>query len=257
MESKLFETIYNNLKKRVDWCNTNLSPIKSKDDLANLTVKRYQEILNKCKSLISDMDKIYTELNHIYGMGNLTVQQQSKLVSMMRKFTKYRSDIKSLASHKDIHSLPTIPTISSYQLSILASGVLTSNGEIINVPNNVDNKVKVVDNKVDVVDNEDDTTNLLPYYYFDKVKEADRLNIKVDITDQENIQNVFKTVGLATGQKMGTEIRFRNLIFKLGEHYGINWELDTPGNVIGKIVADTEYKNNVIKRFRKLIKIGA
>ena len=235
MESKLFETIYNNLKSRVDWCNKTLGPIKSKADLEKMSLKKYQAILKMCKTLMSDMDKIYTELNHIYGMGNLTVQQQSKLISMMRKFTNYRSDIKCLASHKDINSVPNIPSTSTYQLSVLADTVLSRSVRC-------DKSNKETDNT--------EINNILPYYSFEG---SSKMKVTVDITDQENIKNVWKVVGLAMEQNVGTMNRFRNQIFKLGDHYGLKWDLVSPGKIVGTLVND---KHQRVARFRSLVKIG-
>lgn len=120
MDKILFETIYNNLKSRVEWCDINLGPITKKEDLENLSASSYIKIKNKCKEYLADMDKIYTELNHIYGMGNLTVRQQSQLYSIMKKFTNYRSDIKCLATHSDPNTLPSIPKSREYDLTVLA-----------------------------------------------------------------------------------------------------------------------------------------
>ena len=124
MESKVFEEIYNNLLKRVEWCDARIGPIKKKEDFNNLTVKDYLELLATSRTLQSDMDKILVETYHIIGMGNLTAKQQSQFISLLKRFLDYRSDLKMLASHKDAKSTPNIPTNSTYQLSILSNVTL-------------------------------------------------------------------------------------------------------------------------------------
>lgn len=127
MKKELFEVIEGNLNKRVDLCSKVLDHVLSTEDLLNLKVSELQWTINMSKSLLSDMDKIYIELHHIFGMGNLTVCQRSSLCSLMDKFSTYRSDLKAIASIVEVMNIPNLPTNSSYTLSVLGDFKLTSN----------------------------------------------------------------------------------------------------------------------------------
>lgn len=127
MKKELFEVIEGNLKHRVELCGKVLDHVLSTEDLLNLKVSELQWTINMSKSLLSDMDKIYIELHHIFGMGNLTVCQRSSLCSLMDKFSTYRSDLKAIASIVEVMNIPNLPTTSSYTLSVLGDFKLTSN----------------------------------------------------------------------------------------------------------------------------------
>ncbi len=128
MKKEQFDQIYNNLKERVDWCEEHLGPILCKDDLLKMTLKDYMELLNKCKKLMGEMDKIYAEWYHIIGMGSLSAVQQGKIFALIKKFSIYRSDIKCLSMNASSDTIPDIPTSSTYKLTVLGNFTLKSNG---------------------------------------------------------------------------------------------------------------------------------
>lgn len=121
MKKEYFDNIINNLQQRVDLAKKYVSPLNSKDDILNLTVKDLQTTVGVCRTLQSDMDKIYIDLHHIFGMGNLTVIQTSKLIKLMNEFVSYRSDIKALVQIDNLNLIPKLPTTSSYTLQVLDS----------------------------------------------------------------------------------------------------------------------------------------
>lgn len=126
MKKEYFDVIMENLQQRVDTAKNYLDDITTKDDLLQLPLKQVQETISICKVLQKDMDKIYVDLHHIFGMGNLSVIQSSKLISLMNEFVSYRSDIKAIASIKEINNIPNLPTTSSYTLTVLGDIKLTS-----------------------------------------------------------------------------------------------------------------------------------
>lgn len=126
MKKEYFDVIMENLQQRVDTAKNYLDDIITKDDLLKLPLKQVQETISICKVLQKDMDKIYVDLHHIFGMGNLSVIQSSKLISLMNEFVSYRSDIKAIASIKEINNIPNLPTTSSYTLTVLGDIKLTS-----------------------------------------------------------------------------------------------------------------------------------
>lgn len=125
MKKEQFEQVYENLEKRVTWCDKYLGPIKSKEDLLKLSLKDYLELISECKTLMSEMDKIYAELQHIHGMGNLSAMQQGKLLKLTNQFSTYRSDIKCLSANATLDKIPDIPTSAKYKLSVLGDFTLT------------------------------------------------------------------------------------------------------------------------------------
>lgn len=217
MEVKLFEEIYNNLMERANWCDTVLGPIKSKSDLENISVKQYLEMKDKCKTLLSDMDKIYTEFEHIIGMGNLTVQQQSKLLSAMRKFTNYRSDIKCIAAHSDANSVPTLPGLSTYQLSVLSNTTLVRG-----------------DRGQDVVVKKDKGNNKLPYIYYLNQNKT-QMVLEYCITNAEQKRQIAEDFAIAFGEVDPT---FYNNMSKLGNHNGLVFTTSQKGSTWMKTILE-------------------
>lgn len=199
MESALFEQIYGNLLTRATWCDENLGPIKCQDDFKQISVGKYFEILDKCKVLLSDMDKIYTEFEHIIGMGNLTVQQQSKLLSAMRKFTNYRSDIKAIASHTDPNSVPVLPGLSTYQLSVLSNTTLVRG-----------------DRGKDIVVEKDKTKKLSYVYYLNQNKT--QMVLEYCTTNQDQKRQIAEDFAIAFGK---VDESFFNSLNKTGNHHGL------------------------------------
>jgi hypothetical protein len=125
VEAAKFNLIYENLKSRVDWCDEHLGPILCKKDLLRLTLEQYIELIGRCKTLKSEMDKIYAEWYHIIGMGNLSAVQNGKLFALIKRFSLYRSDIKCLADNASMDKIPDIPTSSKYKLTVLGDFTLT------------------------------------------------------------------------------------------------------------------------------------
>lgn len=124
MDSKVFNEIMENLNKRVQWCDEHLGPLTSKENIEALTVGEYLKIKAQCKVYHSEMDKIYCEVRHLLTMADMTMVQQSKFLSALRRFSAYRSDIKCIDSHSDVNSIPNIPVKSTYTLSILSNVTL-------------------------------------------------------------------------------------------------------------------------------------
>ena len=126
MEDKIFKTICDNLNKRIAWCDSHIGILKKNGDIKNISVEDYMELLNQSKVYRSEMDKIYGEMNHLlYISGLLTVQQTSKLISLMKDFCIYRSDIKILSTHNSLLSLPDIPKNANYDFTTLFNGHIT------------------------------------------------------------------------------------------------------------------------------------
>lgn len=128
MEKEKFEKIINNLEERIEQCYSYLGYIVNKKDLEEITVNDLKNLITFCRSEQGKMDTILTtELYHILGMGNLTVQQQNKLISNLKKYMYYRSDIKAIACNAtDVTKLPDLPTNSEYKLTILGDFKLKS-----------------------------------------------------------------------------------------------------------------------------------
>lgn len=148
MDKEIFKTIEDNLNVRVTWCKDNLAHIKGPDDFKQLSIMQYNKLIDECKDMQSQMDKIYCEFRHLITMGNLTVRQQSSLCSLMREFSNYRTDIKIIAGKNKI-SIPDLPTVSTYKLSLLGNITLTSKprGEryFIVSEDDIENEVKAED----------------------------------------------------------------------------------------------------------------
>ena len=128
MEKEKFEKIINKLEERINYCAYRLDSVVTKEDLEKLTVSKLKDLIGFCRSEQGKMDMILTtELYHILGMGNLTVQQQNKLISKLKRYMCYRSDIKAIACNAvDVTKLPDLPTSSEYKLNILGDFKLKS-----------------------------------------------------------------------------------------------------------------------------------
>lgn len=214
MDKKLFETIYNNLKSRVEWCDNNLGKLTTKEDVENLTLKQFKAIKDKCVELQSDMDKIYTELNHIYGMGNLDVRQQSKLISMMKKFTIYRSDIKSIASFNKPGEIPNLVDRSEYKLSILADCKLVED-ERRGIKVEVSKDTSEIDRLI--------RNNKLPFIYYGYVSPNCRNQIELKVNKYDNkVVDEFKK-DMKTIFNQGVADNVINKICGSGQYLGLNW----------------------------------
>ena len=237
METKLFETIYGSLKKRVDWCDENLKPLHGNDSIQTLQVKEFSDMVVKATSYMSEMDKIYTEINHIYGMGNLTVCQQSKLMSMMNRFTSYRSDIKYLAGYNNVKSTPKLPEKSEYKLTTLADVTLVRYGDIC--------RVKVKEEKPKEVNTEINDSlkqtiitainNKLPYNIVHEADDVNVLEVRFDVDDVATVDQVNKDIANLLNESKPKRKNFLKQVCKLGDHYKFNWDVEGPGKMVGRI----------------------
>lgn len=199
MEQKIFDKICNNLGVRVKWCEENLKPILCKEDMEKISVSQYQNILKTARTYMSDMDKIYAELHHIvFVSGLLTVQQQSKIVSLMQRFCNYRSDLKVLSHHSCATAVPGIPADAEYDFSVLLKGKIKiarrgSNKKTVIIERQADVKEPTsIENSLlqEVVDKPD------TYYY---LGEDNKIHFRIDPEDDELMEKFRLDLGLALG----------------------------------------------------------
>lgn len=120
MEREQFKQIINNLEARLNACTEYLGNI---DSIDSLTIGQIKAIYEFCKTEQSLMDQIkHNELYHILGMGKLTVIQQMKFISLIKKYLAFSSTIKYCASCLKSISLDKtydLPNTAEYKLSVL------------------------------------------------------------------------------------------------------------------------------------------
>lgn len=237
MDSKLFETIYGNLEKRVNWCDEKLKPLHGNDSIQTLQVKELSDIVVTATSYMSEMDKIYTEINHIYGMGNLTVCQQSKLMSMMNRFTSYRSDIKYLAGYNNIKNAPKLPEKSEYKLTTLADVTLVRYGDICKVKVKEEKPKEVSDELNDALKQTliNAINNIQPYNIVHEADDVDMLEVRFSVDDFATVDQVNKDISTLLNESRPKRKNFLKQVCKLGEHYKFNWDVEGPGKLVGRI----------------------
>lgn len=133
MEKSLFKNILSIVNENIDECKKYLDKVKTTEDLKNLTINQLTELRNVCRKQQSRMDSVLKyEIYHLIGMGQLTIIQQTQFLSLIKKWTTYRGDIKTIASNLNtIDSLPTLPTESTYDCRVLRVK-LTSKGRVAN-----------------------------------------------------------------------------------------------------------------------------
>lgn len=133
MEKSLFKNILSIVNENIDECKKYLDKVKTTEDLKNLTINQLIELRNVCRKQQSRMDSVLRcELYHLIGMGQLTVIQQTQFLSLIKKWTTYRGDIKTITSNlTTIDSLPSLPTESTYDCKVLKVK-LTSKGRVAN-----------------------------------------------------------------------------------------------------------------------------
>ena len=133
MEKLLFKNILSIVNENIDECKKYLDKVKTTEDLKNLTINQLMELRTICRKQQSRMDSVLRyELYHLIGMGQLTVIQQTQFLSLIKKWTTYRGDIKTIASNlSTIDSLPSLPTESTYDCRVLKVK-LTSKGRVVN-----------------------------------------------------------------------------------------------------------------------------
>lgn len=127
MQKEIFEVIETNLQARIDACKKHLDHIQSTEDLSAISIKELIDLKYFCKNEQIDMtDIVMVDFYHIIGMGDLTVAQRNKFISMMNEYTSYRSDIKYISTIDNIEKLPKLPSRSSFRLHKLGDIILTS-----------------------------------------------------------------------------------------------------------------------------------
>ena len=133
MEKSLFKNILSIVNENIDECKKYLDKVKTTEDLKNLTINQLIELRTICRKQQSRMDSVLRcELYHLIGMGQLTIIQQTQLLSLIKKWTTYRGDIKTITSNlTTIDSLPSLPTESTYDCKVLKVK-LTSKGRVAN-----------------------------------------------------------------------------------------------------------------------------
>lgn len=127
MDKALFDQCIVNFNKIISNCHTYLDNLECKADIENLTLKQIQELKKFCVKEHSQQDKIFSEIRHLLGMGNLSPVQTSQLLKCYREYSSFRPDIKNIANHlNDINDIPNIPIKSEYELTVLGNFKLVS-----------------------------------------------------------------------------------------------------------------------------------
>lgn len=127
MDKVLFDQCIVNFNKIISNCHTYLDNLECKADIENLTLKQIQDLKKFCVKEQSQQDKIFSEIRHLLGMGNLSPVQTSQLIKCYKEYASFRSDIKNIANHlNSINDIPDIPTKAEYELTILGNFKLTS-----------------------------------------------------------------------------------------------------------------------------------
>ena len=130
MKAEEFDSIENDLRKRIAGCERHLGGVRSAEDICRLTVSEVVEIRRFCKSEYLDMTKIaMVDFYHVIGMGGMSAAQTNAFVSLMRKYLSYRPSIQAFCSGSiGFDDLPKIPVRTSFRLTALAAGLELSSG---------------------------------------------------------------------------------------------------------------------------------
>lgn len=127
MKKEIFEIIQTNLQTRIDACKRHLDHIQTTEDLSKISIKEFIDLKTFCKHEQVDMTEIVmVDFYHVIGMGDLTITQRNKFLSMMYEYTSYRSDIKCISMMDSVEKLPKLPSRSSFKLHKLGDVTLTS-----------------------------------------------------------------------------------------------------------------------------------
>ena len=127
MKKEIFEIIQTNLQTRIDACKKHLDNIQTTEDLSKISIKEFIDLKSFCKHEQVDMTEIVmVDFYHIIGMGELTISQRNKFLSMMSEYTSYRSDIKCISMMDNVDKLPKLPSRSSFKLHKLGDITLIS-----------------------------------------------------------------------------------------------------------------------------------
>ena len=228
MDSKVFNEIMENLNKRVQWCDEHLGPLTSPEAIKNLTIGEYLEIKAQCKVYHSEMDKIYCEVRHLLTMADMTMVQQSKFISALRKFSAYRPDIKRIDSHNDVNSLPDIPVKSTYTLSILSNITLVREARGKEVA--IEDETNEIVTKVPVKENSGN--NKQPYNI-----EYSNSNKSIVVTYDPDNEEELESIAMDFHNALGTsKSRLRRTLRTIANHYNISFKPVEGGKIQFKLL---------------------
>ena len=261
MEEKIFKTICDNLEQRIKWCDENIGELKKNEDIKNLPAGKYINLLQQSKTYLSKMDKIYAELNHLlYVNGLLTVQQTSKIISLMKHFCIYRSDLKALAFHSDLFNFPDIPTDANYEFSVLFKGNITiparcTKGSTILITETT-TEIKSETNSSDIVENPPQKPLERKELTFCNRMNERCIEIKFN-ADSEAYKDFVNTVGIymANRKKKKTGLCHSSFISQLKKEkavtiYNMRFVYSPEDNVVSTILV----KDGANKTVRELYK---
>lgn len=251
MDSKVFDEIMENLNKRVQWCDEHLGPLTSPEAIKNLTIGDYLKIKAQCKVYHSEMDKIYCEVRHLLTMADMTMVQQSKFLSALRRFSAYRPDIKRIDSHNDVNSLPSIPVKSTYTLSVLSNVTLVreARGKAVAIEDETNETVTKVEVK------EPEVNNKQPYN-MEYSPSGKSIVITYNPDQKEQLEALVENFNEALGTDKS---KLRKNLKKVSNHYNIGFSV-TPDDLMEfRLLLSDENQNNekgkITKYFKQLMEL--
>ena len=127
MDKTLFEGCINRFNRIIDRCHLVLDKVITRDDILKMPLGDVQTLKQFCTEEQSKQDKIFSEVRHLLGMGNLSPVQTSQLIKCFKEYSAFRSDIKTIAMHlESITDLPGLPSKAKFKLEILGDFELVS-----------------------------------------------------------------------------------------------------------------------------------
>ena len=127
MDKTLFEGCINRFNQIIDRCHLMLDKVITKDDILKMSLGDVQTLKQFCTEEQSKQDKIFSEVRHLLGMGNLSPVQTSQLIKCFKEYSAFRSDIKTIAMHlESITDLPGLPSKAKFKLEVLGDFELVS-----------------------------------------------------------------------------------------------------------------------------------
>ena len=131
MEKEYYNKIINALDEKIKICKESFGPIKTKEDVENLSVVEARRLRDLAKTEVEDMTEIaMVELYHILGMGNLTAIQTTTFIRKMKEYLSYRPTMKNFsAAFNTLEDLPIIPPKRKYHLNHLGDFWLVVGGD--------------------------------------------------------------------------------------------------------------------------------